>query len=69
MWLDHGDQVDDELAIEGLVEISRTQQVPGMNNEVDETEPQESSGRNIAARARDGLVERRRGEGAGLLFR
>jgi hypothetical protein len=60
--LDHVHHVDNDSWIKGLVESRSTQKVPGVNQEVDETEPQISSGENVAVRTRDGLVERRCGE-------
>ena len=62
MRLDCVHHVDNELWIKGLVQSGATQKVPGVNHEVDETEPQIRSGENVALRARHDPVEGRCGE-------
>lgn len=62
MRLDHPDQIDNNSLIKDLVEPCGTEEVPRVDHQVNETEPQERSGGDAAFGARNRLPLRRRGE-------
>ncbi len=60
--LDHLHHTDNDSPIKGLVELRGTQEVPGVNHQVNETEPHVGSGGNISVRTHNELLERCRSE-------
>jgi hypothetical protein len=57
----HLHEIDNNSLIKGLVEPRGTEQVPRVDHQVTETEPQEGGGGDVAVWARNGLAGRRRG--------
>jgi hypothetical protein len=64
--LDELHQGGDDLWIKGLVEARGTEQIPGVDDEIDETQALEGRGGDLALRACNGLPGRCRGERVGL---
>jgi hypothetical protein len=60
--LDHLQQTDNNSRIKGLVKPRGAEEVPRVDDQVNETEPQEGIGGYVAVRAGNGLPGRRRGE-------
>ena len=67
MRLDHLHEAGNDLRIKGLIQPRGTTEVPGMDDQVNEAEPQERGSRDVALRTRNRLSRRRLGERVFLL--
>src|SRR4051812_375238 len=69
MRLDESEQLLDDGLVEWLLRAGCVKQVPGVDDKVDQAEPQERLGRHVALRAGHGLPGRRGGECLRLALR
>ncbi len=69
MRLDQVEQVGNDLRIKGLVQPGGTTEVPGMDHQVNEAEPQERNCWDVTLRTCNELLGRRGGERVSLLSR